>query len=104
MEADKPVARVFRATARPGTKQALLDLFRTVSRDVVKSKEGLLRLAVYEPIDPDGMVLGFETVWCSLAHVEAAFGPAWKTPHLPPGYAGMIQSCFVEHYFVDIEP
>jgi len=104
MDTDKPVARVFRATARPETKEVLLHLFRTVSRDVVRSKDGLVRLTVYEPIDAAEMDLGFETIWRSLAHVEAAFGQGWQLPHLPKGYAEMIDSCSVEHYFVDIDP
>jgi len=30
--------------------------------------------------------------------LKARFGPEWRVPLLPPGYAELIEDCSVEHY------
>jgi hypothetical protein len=94
------LARVFRATPRTGAKQELIAKFEISSADLVKSKLGLLAYSIYEPADRDNAGVIFESVWRDLEDVKRAFGEHWREPHLPDGYAAIIDRCSVEHYEV----
>ncbi len=100
-EAPLPIARVFKAKARPGRHKELLRRFREVSSALVVPKQGLLRYAIYEPLVASSEELVFESVWSSLESIREAFGEVWMSPHLPEGYGELIESSSVTHYLVE---
>ena len=97
----RPIARVFRATAAPGSRDELLRRFHSSSAALVNSKMGCLGYRILEPIDASVLEVVFESIWCDLDAVKVAFGDAWQQSYLPEGYSALITGCSVHHFLVN---
>jgi quinol monooxygenase YgiN len=96
----RPIARVFRATAAPGCRDELLGRFQSSSAALVNSKAGCLRYRILEPVDASAPEVVFESIWRDLDTVKLAFGDAWQESYLPEGYAALMTTYSVHHFFV----
>jgi quinol monooxygenase YgiN len=93
-----PIVRVFRARARPGCESALAQKLATSSIEVVQGQPGFLGYLVAGPARDQQRDFIFASIWADADAVKARFGEAWRVSHLPPGYAALIEECFVDHY------
>ena len=93
-----PIIRVFRARARPGCESALAEKLATSSIEVVQHQPGFLGYLVAGPARDHQREFIFASIWSDANAVKARFGEEWRASHLPPGYAELIEECFVEHY------
>ena len=83
----KPIFRVFRATAAPGCRDELLQRFHFSSAALVNSKMGCLKYRILEPVDASALEVVFESIWRDLDAVKVAFGEGWQQSYLPEGYS-----------------
>src|SRR5215475_2887619 len=93
-----PIIRLFKARARPGCESALAEKLATSSIDVVRHQPGFLGYLVAGPARGDQREFIFASIWANADAVKARFGEEWRVSHLPPGYAELIEGCFVDHY------
>ena len=96
----RPIARVFRAIAAPGCRDQLLRRFQSSSAVLVNSKAGCLRHRILEPVDATASELVFESIWRDLDAIKVAFGDTWQQSYLPEGYAALMTTYSVHHFFV----
>jgi quinol monooxygenase YgiN len=96
----RPIARVFRAKAAPGCRDELLQKFHSPSAAFVNGKAGCIGYRILEPVDASAPEVVFESIWCDLDAVKAAFGAAWQQSYLPEGYAPLMTACSVHHFLV----
>jgi quinol monooxygenase YgiN len=96
----RPIARVFRATAAPSCRDELLRRFQSSSAALVNSKAGCLHYRILEPVDASAPEVVFESIWRDLDAVKLAFGDAWQQSYLPEGYAALMTTYSVHHFFV----
>jgi len=96
----RPIARVFRATAAPGSRDELLQRFHSSSAALVNSKTGCLKYRILEPVDASAPEVVFESIWRDLDAVKTAFGDAWQQSHLPEGYSALMTAYSVHHFLV----
>jgi quinol monooxygenase YgiN len=97
---NRPIARVFRATAAPGCRDELLQRFHSSSAALVSSKVGCRRYRILEPVDASALEVVFESIWQDVDAVKVAFGDAWQQAHLPEGYSALMTACSVHHFLV----
>src|SRR5262245_37012115 len=95
----RPIARVFRATAASGCRDALLQRFHSSSAALVTSK-GCLKYRILEPADASAPEVVFESIWRDFDAVKVAFGDAWQQSHLPEGYSALMTAHSVHHFLV----
>lgn len=93
-----PIIRVFRARARPGCESALAEKLATSSIEVVQHQPGFLGYLVAGPARDHQREFIFASIWADANAIKARFGKEWRVSHLPPGYAELIEECFVDHY------
>jgi len=93
-----PIIRVFRARARQGCEGALAEKLATSSIEVVQGQPGFLGYLVAGPARDHQREFIFASIWADADAVKARFGEEWRVSHLPPGYAELIEECFVDHY------
>ena len=93
-----PIIRVFRARARQGCESALAEKLATSSIEVVQHQPGFLGYLVAGPARDHQREFIFASIWADADAVKARFGEEWRVSHLPPGYAELIEECFVDHY------
>jgi hypothetical protein len=67
---------------------------------LVNSKAGCIRYRVLEPVDACAPEVVFESIWQDLDSIKAAFGDAWQQSYLPKGYASLMATYSVHHFFV----
>lgn len=93
-----PIIRVFKARARQGCESALAEKLATSSIEVVQHQPGFLGYLVAGPARDEQREYIFASIWVDSDAVKARFGEEWRSSHLPPGYAELIEECFVDHY------
>ena len=93
-----PIIRVFRARARQGCESALATKLATSSIEVVQGQPGFLGYLATGPARDHQREFIFASIWADADAVKARFGEEWRVSHLPPGYAELIEECFVDHY------
>jgi len=98
LKADVPIARVFRARARPGREKELADKLARTSPTVVRDRTGFLGYLAGGPAQPDSRDFFFISMWRHFPALKAVFGDSWQESHLPPGYAELIEEHSIEHY------
>src|SRR5262249_25558624 len=79
-------------------ESALAEKLATSSIEVVQHQPGFLGYLVAGPARDPQREFIFASIWADADAVKARFGEEWRVSHLPPGYAELIEECFVDHY------
>lgn len=98
LKAGVPIARVFRARAKPGKEKELAEKLSRTSPTVVKDKPGFLGYLAGGPAKSDSRDFFFITMWRDFLALKEVFGDSWRDSHLPRGYAEIIEKHSIEHY------
>jgi heme-degrading monooxygenase HmoA len=92
------IIRVFKARAKQGCEEALAEKLNTSSVEVVQGQPGFLGHLAAGPANEGRREFIFATIWADADAIKTCFGEEWRASHLPPGYAELIEECFVDHY------
>src|SRR5262249_38305194 len=95
-----PIARLFRATAAPRSRDAVLKRSHSSSAALHNNRGGCLKYRILEPVDASAPEVVFESIWRDLDAVKVAFGEAWRQSHLPEGYSALMTAYSVHHFFI----
>jgi hypothetical protein len=76
----------------------LANKLATSSVEVVQGQPGFLGYLVAGPASEGQHEFIFTSIWADADAVKVRFGEQWRVSLLPPGYAELIEECFVDHY------
>ena len=92
------ILRIFQVTVRPGKEQAFSDFFHGTAIPLMKSTEGIVQVLPGAARPESPREFSFVMVWDNLAALKAFVGEDYRTPHIDPAEAELVESRTIKHY------
>lgn len=96
------IMRIFQVTTRPGKEQAFSSFFHDTAIPLMRSTPGIVQILPGASRPDSPREFSFVMVWKDLESLKAFVGEDYKSPHIDPAEAELVESRVIKHYeFVD---
>ena len=92
------IMRIFQVVARPGKEQAFGKFFHETAIPLMRRTEGIVSVLAGAPRADSPREFSFVMLWRDLAALKAFVGTDYKSPHIDPAEAELVESRSIRHY------
>ena len=92
------IIRIFQVVTRPGKEEEFSNFFRETAIPLMKRTEGIVSVLPGAPRPDSPREFSFVMVWKDLASLKAFVGEDYKSPHIDPAEAELVESRSIKHY------
>jgi heme-degrading monooxygenase HmoA len=92
------ITRIFRVQVPEALHQEFEAKFTSISMDVVKSQQGLIRASIGRPTQWSPNEYAMVTTWQDEQCLIAFAGESWNQAVIPKGMEKFVTMCWVHHY------
>ena len=92
------IVRIFQVVTRKGKEEAFSKFFHETAIPLMKNTDGIVSVLPGAPRPDSPREFSFVMVWKDLASLKAFVGEDYKTPHIDPAEAELVESRSIKHY------
>lgn len=92
------IMRVFQVTTRPGKEAEFSRFFHETAIPLMKSTKGIVSVLPGAPRPDSPREFSFVMVWKDINSLKAFVGEDYKSPHIDPAEAELVESRSIKHY------
>lgn len=92
------IMRIFQVTVRPGKETEFSWFFHETAIPLMQSTEGIVQVLPGAPRSDSPSEFSFVMIWSSLDALVAFVGDDYKSPHIDPAEAELVESRTIKHY------
>ncbi|MCT8974832.1 putative quinol monooxygenase [Microbaculum marinisediminis] len=92
------IMRIFQVVTRPGKEEAFGRFFHETAIPLMKGTEGIVSVLPGASRPDSPREFSFVMVWKDLDALKAFVGDDYKTPHIDPAEAELVESRSIKHY------
>lgn len=92
------ILRIFQVTTRPGKEDAFARFFHDTAIPLMRATEGLVSVLPGAARPDSPREFSFVMVWKDLDALKAFVGEDYRTPHIDPAEAELVESRSIRHY------
>lgn len=92
------IMRIFQVVTRPGKEEAFGRFFHETAIPLMKATEGIVSVLPGASRPDSPREFSFVMVWKDLDALKAFVGDDYKTPHIDPAEAELVESRSIKHY------
>ncbi|WP_436638398.1 putative quinol monooxygenase [Microbaculum sp. FT89] len=92
------IMRIFQVVTRPGKEEAFGRFFHETAIPLMNGTEGIVSVLPGASRPDSPREFSFVMVWKDLDALKAFVGDDYKTPHIDPAEAELVESRSIKHY------
>lgn len=92
------ILRIFQVTTRPGKEEEFSRFFHDTAIPLMKRTDGLVSVMPGAARPDSPREFSFVMVWKDLASLKAFVGEDYRSPHIDPTEAKLVESRSIKHY------
>lgn len=92
------IVRIFQVVTRPGKEAAFARFFHETAIPLMKKTEGIVTVLPGAPRPDSPREFSFVMVWRDLKSLKSFVGEDYKSPHIDPAEAELVESRSIHHY------
>jgi heme-degrading monooxygenase HmoA len=92
------IIRIFQVTTRPGKEAEFGRFFHETAIPLMKNTDGIVSVLPGAPRQDSPREFSFVMVWRDLDALKAFVGDDYKSPHIDPAEAELVESRSIKHY------
>lgn len=92
------IMRIFQVLVREGKEKEFGEFFHNKAIPLMKGTDGIVQVLPGAPRPDSPREFSFVMVWDSLASLKAFVGEDYKTPHIDPAEAELVEARTIKHY------
>ena len=92
------IMRIFQVTAREGKEEEFGKFFHETAIPLMKGTDGIVQVLPGAPHADSPREFSFVMIWKDLASLQAFVGDDYRTPHIDPTEAELVESRSIKHY------
>jgi hypothetical protein len=92
------IMRIFEVVVRPGKEKAFAKFFHETAIPLMKRTEGLVSVLPGAARKDSPRDFSFVMIWKDLVSLKAFVGDDYKTPHIDPAEADLVEFRSIKHY------
>jgi hypothetical protein len=92
------IMRIFQVVTRPGKEKEFGAFFHETAIPLMKSTDGIVALLPGAPRPDSPREFSFVMVWKDLDSLRAFVGDDYRSPHVDPAEAALVESRTIRHY------
>jgi heme-degrading monooxygenase HmoA len=92
------IMRIFQVVTRPGKENEFARFFHETAIPLMKGTEGIVQVLPGAPRPDTPREFSFVMIWKDLDSLKAFVGDDYRTPHIDPAEAELVESRTIKHY------
>ena len=92
------IMRIFQVVVRPGKEGEFARFFHETAIPLMKSTEGMISVLPGAAREESPREFSFVMIWKDLEALKAFVGEDYKSPHIDPAEAELVESRSIRHY------
>ncbi|WP_170568897.1 putative quinol monooxygenase [Ruegeria atlantica] len=92
------IMRIFQVTVRRGKEAEFSKFFHETAIPLMRNTDGIVQVLPGAPRSDTPREFSFVMVWSSLDALKAFVGEDYKSPHIDPAEAELVESREIKHY------
>ncbi|WP_432816793.1 antibiotic biosynthesis monooxygenase family protein [Sulfitobacter sp. JB4-11] len=92
------IMRIFQVMTKKGKEEEFADFFHNTAIPLMKSTDGIVQVLPGAPRADSPREFSFVMVWKDLASLKAFVGDDYRSPHIDPSEADLVEYRTIKHY------
>lgn len=92
------IMRIFQVVVKPGKEEAFGRFFHETAIPLMRETKGIVQVLPGAPRPEAPREFSFVMVWDSLDSLKDFVGEDYRSPHIDPAEAEMVESRMIRHY------
>ena len=92
------IVRIFQVVTRPGKEKAFATFFHETAIPLMSGTRGIVQVIPGAPRPETPREFSFVMVWDSLESLKSFVGEDYRTPHIDPAEAELVEPRSIAHY------
>lgn len=92
------IMRIFQVVTKPGKEDDFARFFHETAIPLMKGTAGIVQVLPGAPRADTPREFSFVMIWESLDALKAFVGEDYRTPHVDPAEAALVESRTIRHY------
>ncbi|MFV2052248.1 antibiotic biosynthesis monooxygenase family protein [Aliiroseovarius sp. YM-037] len=92
------IMRIFQVLVREGKEKEFSEFFHNTAIPLMKGTDGIVQVLPGAPRTDSPREFSFVMVWRDVASLKAFVGDDYRSPHIDPAEAELVEARIIKHY------